>query len=106
MAVALNVTFDQGANNSFQINVTNSGGDAVDLTAYTANAYMKKHTESVNSVSLAASGEANGLMTVSMNVASSSNTAEGQYYYWVKIEHNTTGVTTRIQEGILTLKGE
>ena len=106
MAVARNVTLNQGANNTMQINVTDANGAAIDLTGYTANAFFKRHTESVNSIAFTTTAFANGLLSMTLSANTSSNTAEGVYTYIVKITHTATSVVTRIQEGLLTLKGE
>ena len=106
MAVAQNLSFDQGANNSFQTDVVDSNGAAIDLTLYTAHAYFKRHTESTNTTSFTTVGYANGLLIMSLNWVNSANTPEGIYTYVVKVTHSVSNTTTRIQEGLLTLKGE
>lgn len=106
MAIARNITFDQGANNFISIPVADANGVAIDLTTYTFDAYFKRHTESVNSVTFTTVGYANGLLVMSLDWLTSANTEEGVYTYIIKITEASSNTTTRIQEGLLTLKGE
>ena len=106
MAIAKNITLDQGANNFIETNVTDANGVGVDLTTYTFDAYFKRHTESANQVTFTTVGYANGLLQLSLDWFTSANTAEGVYTYIIKITNPSSNTTTRIQEGLLTLKGE
>lgn len=105
MAIVLNVSFDQGANSQFNINVANNGV-SVDLTGYSANAHFKKHANAyANTVQvMTTTGYANGLLNISMTASETSNVNWGRYYYTVEITQNSSNTTTRIQEGILTIR--
>lgn len=102
MAKAYNLNFDQGANVEFQILVQNSSSLPLDLTGYTASASFRKHYESINSHSFVCIAHANGLVSMTMNSATSANIAGGKYVYDVFI-HSSSGEDTKIQEGILTV---
>ena len=94
----------ENANISFQINVTNSvSNSAIDLTGYTANAAFKRHYDSANSFTLTTNGYANGLLLVSYPATTTPN-LEGIYLYDVRVTETSSNITSRVQEGKLTIK--
>lgn len=103
MATRANIVIDQGGAFSAEINVTDDNNDIVDLTGYTANAQMKKWYTSSNSVTFSTTiSAAEGLVTISLTTAETSDIEFGRYVYDVII-HNANNVSTKIVEGIATV---
>lgn len=106
MAQGVNIAIDQGSNVAIEINVIDTNGNAVDLTAYSANASFKKHANAYANTAKTFStvGYANGLLLLSMTAVESANTTWGRYLYDVTVTHTISNTTTRVQEGILTIR--
>lgn len=104
MAQALNLSADQGANVTFSITVRDSSNVAIDLTGYTANASFKRHFESANSVAFVTNTYANGLLTISLLANVTSAISSGRYVYDATVTETASNTTTRVSEGILTIK--
>lgn len=106
MSRTVNLAIDQGANVVININVTYANGSAVDLTGYTANASFKKHANAyANTVkTMTTTGYANGLLVLSMTAVESANTDWGRFLYDVTVNHTVSNTTSRVQEGILTIR--
>lgn len=103
MAKEFNLSFEQGANVEFHILVQNSSGSAIDLSTYTASATFRRHSRSSNSYSFVCNAYANGIVSLTMNAATSANIAEGRYIYDAFIENSNNNIE-KIQKGILTVK--
>jgi hypothetical protein len=106
MAQVINVAVDQGANIAININVCDITNTPVDLTYYSANASFRKHANAYANTTKFFTTEtfANGLLLLSMTAEESANLNWGRYLYDVRITHNTTNNTQRVQEGILTIR--
>lgn len=104
MAKVINLVMDQGANVQFNITVLESSGLPKDLSGWTPTCTFKKHQWSANSHSFVCNAYANGLVTMSMNAATTANIAGGRYVYDTFIEHEGTNTYTKIQEGLITIK--
>ena len=103
-ATIRNLTVDKSANLQIDISVANSTS-AIDLSVYTTEACYKTHAEAANSGTMTANGFANGLLTVSLTSTETANIAIGRYMYEVYITRTATNSTSRVQEGILTVRG-
>ncbi len=105
MATKLNLFIDQGTDFATTIEVADEEGVPINLSTYTGRAQMRKHYTSTAYNSFTVSGNANGVITVSMNAATTANIAGGRYVW--DLEMVATGnVVSRIVEGIVTINPE
>jgi len=105
MATKLNLYIDQGTDFSTTIEVADEEGTALNLTTYTGRAQMRKHFTSTAYNSFNVAGNANGVITVSMNAATSANIAGGRYVWDLEMV-SAGNVVSRIVEGIVTINPE
>jgi hypothetical protein len=103
MAIKANITIDQGADFSTEIDVLDDNGDVVNLTGYSGAAQMRKHyTSSTSTNFTVAVNESGGTVTLSMNAATSATVTPGRYVY--DCELTSAGNTvSRLVEGIVTV---
>lgn len=107
MATKSNLVIDQGSDLSLTITVTDTTGNAFNLTGYSGACKLRKHWSSNTSYSLtvtvteAASGE----ITLSANNSSTSDIPPGRYNYDVEVTSNT-GTVTRVLQGSATVTPE
>jgi hypothetical protein len=107
MAAKANIIVDQGTTFNTELNLTDNNGQALDLTGQQAEAQVRKWYTSSNAVSFNVSipQPNNGIILLSLDANTTANMAYGRYVYDV-ITVTTTGVVTRIVEGILTVTPE
>lgn len=105
MATKLNLFIDQGTDFSTIIEITDENDVAVDLSTYTGRAQMRKHYTSSAYTAFNVSGNSSGMLTVSMNAATSSNVASGRYVWDLEVV-SSGNVVSRIVEGIVTINPE
>ena len=101
MATKANIVIDQGTTFTTTISLTDDGGNALDLSVYTANAQIRKWYTSSNatSFSTALSG---GDVQLSLNANSTANLSAGRYVYDVVLTDNSNTIT-RVVEGMVTV---
>ena len=105
MATKLNLFIDQGTDFTTTIEVADEEGVPIDLSNYTGRAQMRKHYTSTAYNSFNVTGNSNGVITVSMNSATTANIAGGRYVW--DLELATPGnIVSRIVEGIVTINPE
>lgn len=103
MAIKANLLIDQGTDYVTSINLTDSDGNVVDLSGYTANGQIRKTYSSSNAVNFGLSlEEANGVVRLSLTDSQTANLTAGRYVYDV-IVTSSANVTSRIVEGIVTV---
>jgi hypothetical protein len=102
MATKYNISLDQGSDFRSTFTITDDDGEPLDLTPYTGASEMRKHYSSSNSVSLTVGLASDGVVTLSMPSAQTSNLIPGRYRYDVEITDNSNN-TFRILEGIITV---
>lgn len=100
MAQEVNLTVDQGSNLTIEISVTHSNGSVWDLSTYTVNSQIRKNHYTNTAYAFAGTGAANGLLTLTMNAATSNSVPAGRYLYDVEIV-SATNTYTRVQEGMI-----
>jgi hypothetical protein len=100
MAIIANLYIDQGTDYTITVDVTDSAGDILDLTDYTATAQIRKtYTSSSLSATFTTSIAAvAGQVTISLTDTQTSALEAGRYVYDLNIESGT-GVKTRVIEG-------
>ena len=101
MAVYSNIVIDQGADYSASIDVTDSDGDNIDLTGYTAAGQIRKSYSSTTAVDFAvsvASPGTLGVLNISLTNTQTNNMKAGRYVYDIEIT-SSGGIKTRVLEG-------
>mgnify|MGYP003645100210 FL=1 len=100
MAIIANLYIDQGTDYTITVDVTDSAGDILDLTGYTATAQIRKtYTSSSLSATFTTSiTAAAGQVTISLTDTQTSALEAGRYVYDLNIE-SSGGVKTRVIEG-------
>ena len=108
MAAIANLRIDQGATFTSDVTVTNSNGDAFDLTGYTASAKMAKgyaSTRTRTSITTTINSDpTTGIIQLSLT-ADQTNAldAPARYVYDVEITQTSDSTITRVIEGIITV---
>ena len=100
MAIIANLYIDQGTDYTITVDVTDSAGDVLDLTGFTATAQVRKtYTSSSLSATFATSiNAAAGQVTISLTDTHTSALQAGRYVYDLNIESGG-GIKTRVIEG-------
>jgi hypothetical protein len=105
MATISNIFIDQGADFSTTVTITDSNGDALDLTGYTALAQIRKTYESTTATAFTSTFESPrtaGQITISLTDTETSGFEYGRYVYDLLIT-DASGTKTRVVEGIATV---
>ena len=101
MAAKINLVMDQGSTFSAEITVLDENDDPIDFSSYTANSQMRKSYTSSNAYTFSITGSNAGLVSMSMNAATTNTVPSGRYVYDVEV---TTGsVKSRLIEGIIVV---
>ena len=100
MAIIANLYIDQGTDYSITVDVTDSAGDTLDLSNYTASAQIRKtYTSTCVSETFSTTiSELAGQVTLSLTDTQTSGLEGGRYVYDLNITSNG-GVTSRVIEG-------
>ena len=101
MAAYLEITIEQGANLTSTVTVSDTQGDAVNLSTYSASAQIRKsyYSSSANTLTATITGNANGQITLSMSAANSAALTPGRYVYDLIITNSVDNSVTRVVEG-------
>lgn len=101
MAAYVEITIEQGANLTSTVTVSDTQGDAVNLSTYYASAQLRKsyYSSTANTLSAIITGNANGQITLSMTAANTANLTPGRYVYDLKITNSVDNSVTRVVEG-------
>ena len=104
MAAYSELNIEQYASFSVIINVDDVGGDAINLTGYTANSQIRKsyYSSSANTLTATITGTSNGEITLSMTSTNTANLTPGRYFYDL-VMTSPTSIKTRVVEGIATI---
>lgn len=101
MASKINILIDQGSTFNTEITVLDESDNLIDFTNYTANSQIRKSYSSSLYYSFNVSGSNSGVLTLSMNAATTNTIPAGRYVYDVEVE--TSGVRSRLVEGIVVV---
>ena len=101
MAAYLEITIEQGANLTSTVTVSDTQGDAVNLSTYSASAQIRKsyYSSSANTLTATITGNANGQITLSMTAVNSAALTPGRYVYDLIITNSVDNSVTRVVEG-------
>tara|TARA_Y100000361_G_scaffold52844_1_gene46217 strand:+ start:186 stop:521 length:336 start_codon:yes stop_codon:yes gene_type:complete len=104
MAVYSNLTVDQGTDFTMSVDVTDTDGDALNLTGFTVAGQVRRSYFSTTAVNFtcAVSNATSGIITVSLSGTQSDAMKAGRYVYDVEIT-NSGGTKTRVLEGQLEI---
>jgi len=96
---------EQGATFSTTVNVEDTAGSAVNLYSYTASSRMSKSYYSTSNtiITSTVTGNANGEITLSMTAANTANLTPGRSVFDLLITNTSTGIKTRVVEGIIVV---
>lgn len=102
MAIKGNLTVDQGANFIYNIFLVDTSGTPFNITGYTGNAQIRKTytSSSYTAMNVTVTGNS-GLITLTMNAATTANLSFNRYVYDLELTSNN--VTSRILEGFVTV---
>ena len=104
MAVYSNLTVDQGTDFTMSVDVTDTDGDALNLTGFTVAGQVRRSYFSTTAVNFtcAVSNATSGIITVSLSGTQSDAMKAGRYVYDVEIT-NAGGTKTRVLVGQLEI---
>ena len=104
MAAVSNLYIDQGADYSTTISLTDSNGDVLSLTGYTAAGQLRKTfgSSTVAATFTTALSAASGQVTLTLSDVTTASMEAGRYVYDVLIT-DSSGDKTRILEGQATV---
>jgi hypothetical protein len=118
MAIKANITIDQGADFTANIDVKSSDGQAYNLTGHVVRAQMRKNytTSSVAAEFIATHNDAGGVITLKLpnsdvvdgdtvTQVGTNSIEPGRYLYDVEIVSTATNVVTRVVQGTVTVSG-
>lgn len=101
MAVYANIVVDQGADYSASVDVTDSDGDNLDLSGYTAAGQIRKTYSSSTAVNFTvsiATPASTGILNIGLTSTQTNAMKAGRYVYDVEIT-SAGGTVTRVLEG-------
>lgn len=105
MAQYTELDMDQGADVSYDINLTEDDGSPINCASYTFSSSMRKSYFSLRptaNLTVTIIDAANGNVSIGLTAAQTANIKPGRYLYDVKQTDNV-GQKTRIVEGIITV---
>ena len=100
MAIIANLYIDQGTDFSITVDVTDSAGDVLNLSGYSAAAQIRKtYSSSAVSETFATSiAQSTGQVTLSLTDTQTNGLTAGRYVYDLNIT-SSGGATSRVIEG-------
>lgn len=104
MASFVELTIEQGANFSTDLDLRDSSGSLLNISGYSVASQMRKsyYSTSANNFTMTITDGSAGQITMSMNSSNTSNIVPGRYVYDILLTDGQ-GVKTRIIEGIVTV---
>ena len=108
MAAIANLIIDQGANFSSDVTVKDANGNAFDLTGYTTQAKLAKGYSSTRTrtsmTSVIGTESTSGVVALALTATQTAALDAERYVYDVEITQTSTGVVTRVIEGLITVR--
>jgi hypothetical protein len=105
MANQVELYCDQGTDFSYQLDLSNDDGTALNVANYVFSSSIRKsyYSQSVAAnLTVTILSAANGNVRLSMNASTTSKIKAGRYLYDVKMK-DTSNTTFRVIEGIITV---
>lgn len=101
MATKFDLTIDQGANFTKTFSFLDANSEPQDTTGYSANAIIRKHYTSINSVAFSVA-LSNGNISLYLTPTQSNAMVPGRFVYDIKLTTPSNNIV-RFTEGIITL---
>lgn len=105
MAARVNIVMDQGTTFNTTYSFTDDNDEPIDFTTFTANSQMRKSYTSNTAYAFSISLGNNGVITLTMNSATTSTITAGRYMYDLEVQ-DTNGTRSRLVEGMVTVTPE
>jgi hypothetical protein len=102
MAQKVNIVLDQGTTFNTTYSFLDYSNSPIDFTSYTANSQMRKSYTSSNAYTFSVGLGSDGIITLSMNSATTNSITAGRYLYDLEVE-DLNGVRSRLVEGIVVV---
>lgn len=93
---------DQGAEFGVEYTIKDANGDVIDLSSFSGESQMRENYPSNTSYDFTVNLFSNGILSISMNSATTANIEAGKYVYDVEITSSSNEVF-RVVEGQVTV---
>ena len=104
MAIKANIVIDQGTDFSAVIDLVDQDGVVYNLTGYTVAAQLRKNYATSTAYTFIASHSmAGGIISLGLTNTTTAALEPGRYLYDVEITLTSSGVITRVVEGVATV---
>ena len=104
MAIKANIVIDQGTDFSAVIDLVDRDGVVYNLTGYTVAAQLRKNYATSTAYTFIASHSmAGGIISLGLTNTTTAALEPGRYLYDVEITLTSSGVITRVVEGVATV---
>lgn len=105
MADFVELTIEQGATFNTEVTINDANGLPKNLTGYTVRSQIRKSYYSTTAInfSIVISFPVGGIITMGLSAQTTANISPGRYVHDTIIEETSTGIVTRIFEGIATV---
>jgi hypothetical protein len=104
MAQFVELDIDQGTDFSFNLDITEDDGSAINIASYSFSSSIRKSyysTSAAANLTVTIPDAANGNVLFSLNSATTANIKSGRYLIDVK-QTDGSNVKTRLMEGVIT----
>ena len=105
MAAHVNIVIDQGTTFNTTYSFTDDNDEPIDFSTFSANSQMRKSYSSNTAYTFTVSLSNNGIITLSMNAATTSTITAGRYMYDLEVQ-DVNGTRSRLVEGMVTVTPE
>ena len=105
MATKVNIVIDQGTTFNTDYTFTNDNDDPIDFSSYQGRSQIRKAASSSTSYEFTVGLSNDGVVSLSMNAATTSTISAGRYLYDLEVV-DSNGVVSRLVEGIVTVTPE
>jgi hypothetical protein len=105
VAQKVNIVIDQGTTFNTDFTFTDEVGDRINFSSYAGSSQMRKSPFSTTAFDFTVALANNGIVSLSMNAATTSSITAGRYLYDVEVT-DPNGVVSRVVEGIVTVTPE
>ena len=103
MATKVNLVIDQGSDYIQDFELSRANNTLIDLTGYTGAAQIRKSYTAEIYKSFSVGTSSNGILQITMNSSNTNALVSGQYVWDCELSNISTGVITRVVEGIVTV---
>ena len=105
MAQKVNIVLDQGTTFNTDFVFTDEQDNPIDFTSYQGSSQMRKSYSSSTAYTFTVGLSSTGVVSLSMNAATTSSITAGRYLYDVEVR-DSSNVVSRLVEGIVTVTPE